>query len=108
MKYCKTDFFWETPKTWKLTVWFLSFQISGCQDVEYTAAEMKFVDCNVHSLSASAIFTEDGTDIAETASGHMSINRKAVTFKTLYADAYMKPNLPYTLKVNACLTLVNS
>lgn len=80
---------------------FFFFQITGCKDVEYTAAEMKIVDCNVYNLRASAIFTEEGTDVKEILdTKSVSITRDAVKFKTLYEDAYMKPNLPYTLKVS--------
>nr|AEC50080.1 alpha-2-macroglobulin [Pacifastacus leniusculus] len=75
--------------------------ISGCREVELTAAEMKIIDCNVYSLKASAIVTEEGTGVEITSAASVSITRNAVSFKTIYEDAYMKPNLPYSLKVRA-------
>nr|XP_053631516.1 A.superbus venom factor 1-like [Cherax quadricarinatus] len=62
---------------------------------------MKVIDCNVYSLKASVIVTEEGTDVEMKREASVSITRNAVSFKTIYADEYMKPNLPYTLKVRA-------
>lgn len=84
----------------------LRLQISGCRDVELTTAEMKIIDCNVHRLRATAVVTEAGTDVEMQTSSRITITRTAVTFKTIYADKYVKPNLPFTLKVSyACENL---
>ncbi|KAK8754666.1 hypothetical protein OTU49_017522, partial [Cherax quadricarinatus] len=74
---------------------------SGCREVKFTAQEMKVIDCNVYSLQASVIVTEEGTDVEMKREASVSITRNAVSFKTIYEDEYMKPNLPYTLKVRA-------
>ncbi|KAK4318979.1 hypothetical protein Pmani_010066 [Petrolisthes manimaculis] len=75
--------------------------ISGCTDVEETAAKLQIVDCNVYSLKVNAVVTEEGTGVEAMASTTTSIQRRLITFKTLYKDQYMKPNLPFTLKVRA-------
>nr|XP_045625235.1 murinoglobulin-2-like isoform X1 [Procambarus clarkii] len=75
--------------------------ISGCREVELTSAQMKIIDCNVYSLKASAVVTEEGTGVEITHDASVSISRTAIKFKTIYKDTYMKPNLPYTLKVRA-------
>ncbi|KAK4319007.1 hypothetical protein Pmani_010092 [Petrolisthes manimaculis] len=72
--------------------------ISGCTDVEETAAKLQIVDCNVYSLKVNAVVTEEGTGVEAMASTTTSIQRRLITFKTLYKDQYMKPNLPFTLK----------
>nr|XP_053627786.1 murinoglobulin-2-like [Cherax quadricarinatus] len=74
---------------------------SGCREVKLTAQEMKVIGCNVYSLQASVIVTEEGTDVEMKREASVSITRNAVSFKTIYEDEYMKPNLPYTLKVRA-------
>lgn len=76
-------------------------QINGCADVEVSADEMLIVDCNVYSLSTSAVVEEEGTGIQLSDSKSTSITRSAVSFKTLYKDEFMKPNLPYSLKVRS-------
>ncbi|XP_069170706.1 murinoglobulin-1-like [Procambarus clarkii] len=75
--------------------------ISGCKEVEVQASELRIIDCDVYSLKASAIVTEEGTGVEIKKDASVSITRNAVTFKTIYEDAYMKPNLPYSLKVRA-------
>ncbi|KAK4303545.1 hypothetical protein Pmani_024447 [Petrolisthes manimaculis] len=75
--------------------------ISGCTDVEETAAKLQIVDCNVYSLKVNAVVTEEGTGVEAMASTTTSIQRRLITLKTLYKDQYMKPNLPFTLKVRA-------
>lgn len=78
-------------------------QSSSCRDVEVTAAEMHIISCYVHSLKATAIVTEEDTGVEIKAEKHVSIFRTGITFKTVYADNYLYPNLPSTLKVrNTC------
>ncbi|KAK4322438.1 hypothetical protein Pmani_006778 [Petrolisthes manimaculis] len=81
--------------------------ISGCTDVEETAAKLQIVDCNVYSLKVNAVVTEEGTGVEAMASTTTSIQRRLITFKTLYKDQYMKPNLPFTLKMKALNSRVN-
>ncbi|XP_071524396.1 alpha-1-inhibitor 3-like [Panulirus ornatus] len=77
--------------------------IFGCADVKLTAAEMQVIDCNVYSLTANAIVAEEGTGVELKADGRISITRNPITFKTLYEDRFMKPNLPFSLKLRAQL-----
>lgn len=60
---------------------------------------MQVIDCHVYSLSASAAVEEAGTGVQLSANSLLSITRSAVNFKPLYKDEFMKPNLPFTIKV---------
>ncbi|KAK4303730.1 hypothetical protein Pmani_024278 [Petrolisthes manimaculis] len=75
--------------------------ISGCTDIEATAGELKIMDCNVYNLRVQAIVTEEGTEIEAREATTVSIQRSAINFNTVYVDEYMKPNLPFTIKVRA-------
>ncbi|KAK3848744.1 hypothetical protein Pcinc_044478, partial [Petrolisthes cinctipes] len=75
--------------------------ISGCTDIEATANELKIMDCNVYNLRVKAIVTEEGTEIEATDTTTVNIQRSAINFNTVYMDEYMKPNLPFTIKVRA-------
>nr|XP_045622212.1 murinoglobulin-1-like [Procambarus clarkii] len=76
--------------------------ISGCSEVTVTSEEMKVTNCRVHSLDATARVVEAGTGVEITAeSPYFPITRTAVIFKTLYEDKYVRPNLPYILKLRA-------
>ncbi|XP_071524073.1 alpha-1-inhibitor 3-like [Panulirus ornatus] len=75
--------------------------ISGCKEVEVNSADVRMIDCNVGSLYAKAIVTEEDTGVSLTGSGRVYVTRTPVTFTPIYKDNYMKPNLPYTLKVKA-------
>nr|AYV97196.1 alpha-2 macroglobulin [Portunus trituberculatus] len=75
--------------------------IHGCSDIVVSADEMRIMDCNVYSVRASALIEEEGTGVQMTASHSTSITRSAVTFKSLYKDEFMKPNLPYSVKLRA-------
>lgn len=75
--------------------------IHGCSDIVLSADEMLIMDCSVYSLRASALVEEEGTGVQMTASHSISITRTAVTFKKLYKDEFMKPNLPYSVKLRA-------
>ncbi|XP_071524048.1 murinoglobulin-2-like isoform X2 [Panulirus ornatus] len=77
--------------------------ISGCRDMELTSAEMKIIDCDVYQIAANAIVTEEGTGVQMRTYSRITITRSAVAFKTLYTDSYVKPNLPFTLKLRAVL-----
>lgn len=76
------------------------FQIHGCSDVVVSANEMRIMDCNVYSVRANALVEEEGTGVLMTASSSTSITRTAVSFKSVYKDDFMKPNLPYRVKVS--------
>ncbi|KAG7169002.1 Alpha-2-macroglobulin-like 4 [Homarus americanus] len=55
----------------------------------------------VNTVRAKAILTEEGTGVVLSGVTRASVSRRAVDFKTIFNDNYMKPNLPYTLKVKA-------
>ncbi|XP_063849335.1 alpha-2-macroglobulin-like [Scylla paramamosain] len=75
--------------------------IHGCRDIMVPADELRIMDCNVYSVRASALVEEEGTGLQMTESQSTSITRSAVNFKTLYKDEFMKPNLPYSVKLRA-------
>lgn len=75
--------------------------ITGCKTYEFTTEEMQVTDCSVYSLSVDVLFEEEGTGVQMEAYKHLSITRNAITFREIYADEYMKPNLPTTVKVKA-------
>lgn len=75
-------------------------QIHGCSDIVVSADEMRIMDCSVYSVRASAVVEEEGTGVQMTATESTSITRSAVSFKSLYKDEFMKPNLPYSVKVS--------
>lgn len=75
------------------------FQIDGCIDLAVTSEEMQVIDCSVYSLDASATVEEAGTGVQLGGKQLVSITRSAVNFKSLYKDEFMKPNLPFTIKV---------
>lgn len=67
--------------------------------MEINAEDVRMIDCNVASLSVKAIVTEEGTAVQLTGSSRVSVSKRAITFKPIYKDNFMKPHLPYTLKV---------
>lgn len=74
-------------------------QITGCTEVEASLAELQVQDCNAYSIGLKALFVEEGTGVEEEKSSSVHIGKTAVRFKTVYKDDYMKPNVPYTMKV---------
>ncbi|XP_069955764.1 murinoglobulin-1 isoform X2 [Cherax quadricarinatus] len=75
--------------------------ISGCREVEVHSEEIRMIDCSVNTVQVKAIVSEEGTGVLLTDTSHVTVSRRALTFHTVYEDDYMKPNLPYTLKVKA-------
>lgn len=73
------------------------------------ATDVRMTDCDVNRVRVRAAVTEDGTAVRLTGSGEVSVSRTAIDFKTIYKDKYMKPHLPYTLKVGEdCYSTVPS
>lgn len=65
------------------------------------------IDCSVYSLESSATVEEAGTGVQLGGKGRVSITRNVITFKPLYKDEFMKPNLPFTVKVPRCLSFLS-
>ncbi|XP_064089811.1 alpha-1-inhibitor 3-like [Macrobrachium nipponense] len=75
--------------------------ISGCSEITIESYHLQMIDCNVYNIRAVATVTEEGTGAAETGKGEVSVERTAIYFEALFRDEFMKPNLPFTLKVLA-------
>ncbi|XP_050717837.1 pregnancy zone protein-like isoform X3 [Eriocheir sinensis] len=75
--------------------------IDGCIDLAVTSEEMQVIDCSVYSLEASATVDEAGTGVQLGGKQLLSITRSVVNFKPIYKDEFMKPNLPFTVKLRA-------
>ncbi|XP_050717838.1 alpha-2-macroglobulin-like isoform X1 [Eriocheir sinensis] len=75
--------------------------IDGCINFAVTSEEMQVIDCSVYNLEASATVEEAGTGVQLGGKQLVSITRSVVTFKPLYTDEFMKPNLPFTVKLRA-------
>ncbi|XP_064093307.1 alpha-1-inhibitor 3-like isoform X2 [Macrobrachium nipponense] len=75
--------------------------ITGCQDFEFTTEEMQVIDCHVNYMPVEVTFEEEGTGVQRSAVSSVPITRNPVDLRELYVDKYMKPNLPFTVKVRA-------
>ncbi|XP_042222119.1 alpha-1-inhibitor 3-like [Homarus americanus] len=78
-----------------------TYTFTGCKDIEVFSEDIKMIGCRVNTVRAKAILTEEGTGVVLSGVTRASVSRRAVDFKTIFNDNYMKPNLPYTLKVKA-------
>ncbi|XP_064089812.1 alpha-1-inhibitor 3-like [Macrobrachium nipponense] len=77
--------------------------ISGCSEIRVESNDIRVADCNVYNIRAKATVAEEGTGAAEEVTGDVGVERRAVIFETISQDEFLKPNLPFTLKVLAKL-----
>ncbi|KAG7168999.1 Alpha-2-macroglobulin-like 9, partial [Homarus americanus] len=73
--------------------------ILGCQNVGVEAREVLLEECGVYRVTVQATVTEDGTGVQQAGRGHVTVSSQPVVFTTVYSDQFMKPNLPFTIKV---------
>lgn len=74
-------------------------QLSGCKDISIESASARLIDCSVRSVGLTAIVTEHGTGVTLQGTGRIRVSSSPISFEEIYKDNYMKPSLPYYLKV---------
>ncbi|XP_069182649.1 alpha-1-inhibitor 3 [Procambarus clarkii] len=77
--------------------------ISGCKSLDIYAKDIRVLDCSVKSVQLKAIVKEEGTSVVMTETVQVSLASRAITFRFMNADKYLKPNLPYSIQVMAML-----
>lgn len=68
--------------------------ISGCQDFAINETTLEFNTSSTINVVAKVV--EEGTGQEAQATGQLDVQRKALKFKHVGKEEYVKPNLPYT------------
>ncbi|XP_068250438.1 alpha-1-inhibitor 3-like [Palaemon carinicauda] len=77
--------------------------ISGCSDITVKSSDLRIAECDINRIKAEATITDAASDEVEKGTSEIGVQTNNVRFETLYQDDFMKPNLPFTLKVLAKL-----